>query len=186
MRPQLLFVSLFCIDLARSLRISQLDKDESPTAHILFVNLKQEKNRCLCISSQLNAAPFPVTRIDAASPHTQQDRCPELFKDGLALHQKKPMPGQSALYCSNYLAWKHFYHNTKADYAIIFEDDIILHKGFWDRVKGLLASTCDNSPDYMTVDGKMTGKSKKIHIGQSAKCQTKDGQHENLGILNVR
>jgi len=137
------------------------------TAHILFINMQESRDRCNCVTGQLKDAPYPVTRIDAATPVTQHDRCPEVMaKRGSAKNG-----GQSALYCSNYLAWNHFFYNTTADYALIMEDDIILQEGFWDRVQGLLDSTCDNDWEYLTVDSFTTSKSKKMRgIGLNRKC----------------
>lgn len=200
-------------NLVESLRVAHVDDESEPNengqnmttgvtvkaapAHIFFINLAQEKERCHCVSAQLRGAPYPITRIEAATPETLLDQCRELFPVGLGHQQsgeettkKKGIPkGAKALYCSNYLTWKNFLLKTQAEYAIIMEDDIVLGKDIWKRVEGLLNAQCDNSWEYITIDGRATSVSKKKYkgLGVNAKCQgTGDGAKEQLSQINTR
>lgn len=188
--------------------VPQTRKPSMSGGHVFFLNMRKHSDRCHCMASQLSDSPFPVTRIEAATPDNMNDLCPQIAQTALVQNQfnnsaliksagrrRKGVsindprtPGLYATYCTNYLAWNHFYENSEAEYALIFEDDIILGEGFWERVQNFLASSCDADWDYVNVDGHATSVSRKLYgkFGQKATCRTSSGQKETLGVLNVR
>jgi len=207
-----LILFFVCVNLVKSLRIIQhrnskdgvhlikVGNEKASKAHIFFINMKEATDRRQCVHSQLLDAPFPVTRIEAATRSSQYDRCQEIFSNkklsqySTSSRRRRPDssgvgPGQSALYCSNYLTWKYFYYNSTAEYALIMEDDVIMNEGFWDRVQSLLDSKCDHDWEYLTVDGRATGQAKKQfkNLGQEGQClHARSGREEHIGHMTVR
>jgi len=188
-------------------------------AHVMFINLQHQTDRCKCMSSQLEQAPYPVTRMNAATPDTMRDTCPFL-KPALPKLEKQEVdehedgekgrehwdepeswkikdswpanPVQSSLFCSNYMAWTHFLENTKAEYALIMEDDIVLNleKGFWEHVENLLKNdhSCGESWDYLTVDGRNRGIHKYSGMKWNYTADIQCGQKQDISfghIMNV-
>eukprot|EP00746_Dinoflagellata_sp_MGD_P150458 gnl/MRDRNA2_/MRDRNA2_82322_c0_seq9.p1 gnl/MRDRNA2_/MRDRNA2_82322_c0~~gnl/MRDRNA2_/MRDRNA2_82322_c0_seq9.p1 ORF type:complete len:205 (-),score=35.64 gnl/MRDRNA2_/MRDRNA2_82322_c0_seq9:363-977(-) len=161
-------------------------KYSGPTAHIFFINLNQDKERCKCVTSQLHNAPYPVTRIEAQTPETMFTNCWDMYAKQKEISEEIQMEldrskshktlVEGALYCSNYLTWKHFYENSHAEFALIMEDDIILKNSFWDYVQGLLGSNCSSRWNYITVDPEHRGVQKNwklpdgATLGQNATC----------------
>eukprot|EP00746_Dinoflagellata_sp_MGD_P150453 gnl/MRDRNA2_/MRDRNA2_82322_c0_seq4.p1 gnl/MRDRNA2_/MRDRNA2_82322_c0~~gnl/MRDRNA2_/MRDRNA2_82322_c0_seq4.p1 ORF type:complete len:322 (-),score=29.54 gnl/MRDRNA2_/MRDRNA2_82322_c0_seq4:58-1023(-) len=151
--------------------------------HIFFINLDKDKDRCQCISSQLQSgvtkAPYPVTRIEAQTPKTMNGtHCERVLNaqrswnsEPQSRGRRIPTAVETALYCSNYMTWKLFYETSNAEYAIIFEDDIVLRSYTWKRVKNLL-NNCDGF-DYITVDPYYGEDAEMAEgIGHSSYCKT--------------
>eukprot|EP00746_Dinoflagellata_sp_MGD_P156893 gnl/MRDRNA2_/MRDRNA2_86012_c0_seq1.p1 gnl/MRDRNA2_/MRDRNA2_86012_c0~~gnl/MRDRNA2_/MRDRNA2_86012_c0_seq1.p1 ORF type:complete len:131 (-),score=17.83 gnl/MRDRNA2_/MRDRNA2_86012_c0_seq1:99-491(-) len=98
-------------DIAWSLKLQitprEVNKSSDARAHIFFINLENEKDRCHCVAAQLDKAPWPVTRIEAESPGTMITQCEELFHENETASEslgdsekRKPTAVESALYCS--------------------------------------------------------------------------------------
>jgi len=209
-------ISFLCMISVGSLRLgipSATQSQESSLAskaHVMFINLPLQTERCKCMSSQLGDAPYPVTRMNAATPETMQHLCPflqaappklqkEVHEEKDAAKDQWDQPEawklkdrwpadhvQNSLFCSNYMAWNHFLENTNAEYALIMEDDIVLNsnpdKSFWGYVQHLLenGNSCGETWEYLTVDGHKKGNPK--HNTTNIQC----GQDIQLGhIMNV-
>jgi len=128
----------------------------SKTANIYVINMKERKDRCLCMASQLNNSPFPVFKITAATVDTQFELCPAIKGlDRRGNVGTRNRGGQSALFCSNYLAWLHAAApSSKADFTVVLEDDVIFDQAqFWPELQNFLDSDCeDHVWDQILVD----------------------------------
>lgn len=155
-------------------------------ANVYVINLKARRDRCLCMSSQLINSPFPVFRIEAATPDTQFDLCPTLnnLKTGIG-HQgyekNRNTGAQTGLFCSNYLAWQHATtqsEDEKPAFTIIMEDDLILHDEtkFWHELSSFLGSDCEGDQwDRVVVDTFAgSGKSKQYS------CKHQNGEKHTI------
>eukprot|EP00746_Dinoflagellata_sp_MGD_P148595 gnl/MRDRNA2_/MRDRNA2_80784_c0_seq1.p1 gnl/MRDRNA2_/MRDRNA2_80784_c0~~gnl/MRDRNA2_/MRDRNA2_80784_c0_seq1.p1 ORF type:complete len:311 (+),score=31.87 gnl/MRDRNA2_/MRDRNA2_80784_c0_seq1:80-1012(+) len=185
-------------DIAWSLKLQTNEEDpaklkeskDDAKAHIFFINLEEDTDRRHCVTAQLQEAPYPVTRIPAATPVKMKRDCAALFRktgyrrvkdiltNGKYKDPDEPNDVQAALYCSNYLTWKHFYEKTEAEYALIMEDDIILTPDFWPKLNGLLQASldgkCGHNWDYITVDpwhGDAASTKGLKQIGHSTTCR---------------
>lgn len=106
------------------------------------------------MATQLNKSPYPVFKIEAATNKTQFDLCPSLKGlDGRGDVGTRNRGGQSALFCSNQLAWKSG-ASSKADFIIVLEDDTIFdQENFWPQLQKFLDSDCEGQQwDQVLVD----------------------------------
>eukprot|EP00746_Dinoflagellata_sp_MGD_P125931 gnl/MRDRNA2_/MRDRNA2_60836_c0_seq1.p1 gnl/MRDRNA2_/MRDRNA2_60836_c0~~gnl/MRDRNA2_/MRDRNA2_60836_c0_seq1.p1 ORF type:complete len:290 (+),score=35.89 gnl/MRDRNA2_/MRDRNA2_60836_c0_seq1:107-976(+) len=152
------FIATCILRLSEGLRMAtQNDENITKKANIYVLNLKERKDRCLFTSAQLASSPFPVFRMEAATPVTQFDKCPTLegLRRGVVAEdygEKFHSGGQTALYCSNYITWEHA-QAQNTEFTVILEDDVILKEDFWQKMQSFLSSDCTGEQwDRVLVD----------------------------------
>lgn len=129
-------------------------------AHVFVINTADKVDKCHCISAQMadSAIPYSVSRINGATPSTMMKECKAVPKLMALAHRTGTRSAaglESALFCSNYKAWKEALSNhTDKDYIIIMEDDVLLKEKehFWKQVDSLLTEKACTGWDHMNVD----------------------------------
>lgn len=127
--------------------------------HVFVINTQDKVDKCHCISAQMaeSKIPYSVSRLVGSTPKTMLSQCksvPRLTELAQRIGASTHEGSESALFCSNYLAWKEALANhTDKDYIIVMEDDVFLKskQDLWQKVDDLLASDCQHW-DHINVD----------------------------------
>lgn len=171
----IIFLALCLQSTGLRMRQLSLTTKASKTVSVYVLNMEARKDRCLCMATLLNKAPFTVFKITAATPDTQFELCPKLQgleRGGSATRNRG---AQSGLFCSNYLAWQHSVEQPiKSDFTVVLEDDVIFDNAvFWPKLQSFLDSDCEGKLwDLVEVD---TLQAKEI--GQSYACKDQKERH---------
>jgi hypothetical protein len=131
-------------------------------AHVFVINTVDKIEKCQCLSAQMaeTAIPYSVSRLAASTPTSMLTQCkavPKLKELAHRVGTNSYAGAESALFCSNYRAWKEaLAEHTDKDYIIIMEDDVMLQKKdkFWQKIDWFLTEgkTSCQGWDHMNVD----------------------------------
>jgi len=148
------FLSVFLAGkLAATLRVSpeppqslsHRPESTARLAHIYVMNLKERRDRCECMRSQLKSSLFTVSRHEAVSKASLNEQCPDA-----------PLNKTwAAIFCSNrQIISKALASPNKPKYIIIMEDDLAFEPQFFTKLHSLLSNECLESShwDRMVVD----------------------------------
>lgn len=177
LRSVLTLLPILCV---QGLRLQRQDVNSSilssaPSVEVYVINLESRPDRCKCMAMQLDSAPFPVNRQQAVS----MDEC--RAKDGLHSNKKvmwgtRNHTAEQSLFCSNFQIWKKL-ESSKAEFAVILEDDAILTPQIWDTVKDYVSSPRSIGfvqVDPLNVKSKMLAESFEIQIHEKAPMNPND------------
>ena len=101
---------------------------------IFFLNLPQHENRLLNITSQFNVLGVHAHRIEAIhGASLSQSQVDEIFDNSLALKKRGLVLSRGEIGCalSHRNVWEKIIDQDLA-YAVILEDDVLIHKDFLD------------------------------------------------------
>jgi hypothetical protein len=131
-------------------------------AHVFVINTEQAIDKCQCLSAQMaeSGMPYSASRLAASTPKSMYKECKAVPKLKDLAHRPGTnhyVGAESALFCSNYRAWKEALANhSDKDYIIIMEDDLMLQKKdkFWKKVDWFLSEgkTSCQEWDHINVD----------------------------------
>merc|ERR1719181_811626 len=131
-------------------------------AHVFVINTVDKVDKCHCISAQMQESgiPYSASRLAASTPTSMYQECkavPKLKELAHRVGTNSYAGTESALFCSNYRAWKEaLAEHSDKDYIIIMEDDLMLQKKdkFWQKVDWFLSEgqTSCQGWDHMNVD----------------------------------
>lgn len=124
-----------------------LETSEKRGAHIFVINLDARKDKCACMATQLEHAPYPVTRFSAVSGDALFDHCPNFWNMRLGGDSAN---NTMALTCSNLEIWEQALA-LDSEFVIILEDDVILSEDVWSKMSEAMEGACDEW-DYIMVD----------------------------------
>jgi len=158
-------------------------ESSTPSISIHIINLKERDDKCECMRSQLQYAPYPVHKYKAIHGDEVAEKCPAGFmddddKDFQSLDDKGvKRVNTHALTCSNLNLWKELMHRDE-DIFIVFEDDVALRKDAWERFDTFLKEGCQEW-DYLMVDpfgpqGQKFGKT-EVENPIDSSCPAPDG-----------
>merc|ERR1719281_1941773 len=119
--------------------------------------MDDRKDKCECMEKQLTDAPVPVERFSAIKLQVTggwgsdlpEGACDGVFRNGQAPGDWRDKGKILGLFCSNYQLWKKA-ADQKEDIALIFEDDVVLHEGFWDKINAFVQS--NTTWDFVLLD----------------------------------
>jgi len=148
------FLSVFLAGkLASALRISPeppvsssyRSESTAKLAHIYVMNLKERRDRCECMQTQVKSPLFTAFRHEAVSKAKLQEQCPDAPVNKT----------WAAIFCSNrQIINKALASPIKPKYIIIMEDDLAFQPEFFTKLHRLLNNEClgRNQWDRMVVD----------------------------------
>jgi len=158
-------------------------ESSTPSISIHIINLKERDDKCECMRSQLQYAPYPVHKYKAIHGDEVAEKCPADFLDDNEKNVKsiskkglQKLNGK-ALTCSNMNLWKELMDRDE-DIFIVFEDDVALREDAWERFDTFLKEGCQEW-DYLMVDpfgpqGQKLGKT-EVENPIDSSCPTPDG-----------
>jgi len=153
----LVLFSCICLNSSLRLDVQKSQELSAPLVHVYFINLESRKDRCECMSSQLDKVSIPAFRQAAATPDTYQTNCPSID-----INKAKPVvpknhhltPTEASLFCSNQMLYQRAYDDpNRPAFVAVLEDDAKLSPDFSDTLTAFLESDCANAEwDFLAVD----------------------------------
>lgn len=192
----LVLVSCICLSSSLRLDVQKLESRLSaPLVHVYFINIEARKDRCECMSTQLNKVSIPAWRQGAATPETYQALCPKLdITKAVSVQPKNHhlTKSEASLFCSHHMLWQRTYDDpNRPAFIAVLEDDTELSPNFSDKLTSFLESECTGAEwDFLAVDtfnGKLQNPITQCDAGGQQQVVTRQGGFgAHLTIVRTR
>lgn len=119
---------------------------------IYYINLDRSKERNDFIQKQLKDFKQDYLRIPAVNGNDLDEKMIKQAgkNQSLVMSLVKPNAGQVGCFLSHRKAWE-IIKEQKEDFAILLEDDIVIHKELFDELDDIL--NCISTNDYIALSG---------------------------------
>lgn len=119
---------------------------------IYYINLDRSKERNDFIQKQLKSLNQEWIRIPAVNGSDLDEKIVEQAgrNQSLVMSLVKPNAGQVGCFLSHRKAWE-IIKEQEEDFAILLEDDIVIHKELFDEIDDIL--NCISTDDYIDLSG---------------------------------